>query len=120
MYASAASPHITSTIRPRRWARMARVSRRLVVVEDTLFIDERRAGGGAPARQHSCASLSPRQWLRLFADAGLDVVAEAALEKHHDMARLAVRYRLYGRQCAARCVSCSRTSATPGAMAGPT
>ena len=65
---------------------MARVSRRLVVVEDTLFIDERVQEAERLRDSTHVRHYRRGEWLCLFADAGLDVVAEAAFEKRHDMA----------------------------------
>jgi SAM-dependent methyltransferase len=65
---------------------MARVSRRLVVVEDTLFIDERVQEAERLRDATHVRHYRREEWLCLFADAGLDVVAEAAFEKRHDMA----------------------------------
>jgi SAM-dependent methyltransferase len=65
---------------------MARVSRRLVVVEDTLFIDERVQEAVRLRDSTHMRHYRREEWLRLFADAGLHVVAEADFEKRHDMA----------------------------------
>jgi SAM-dependent methyltransferase len=65
---------------------MARVSRRLVVVEDTLYVDERVQAAERLRDMTHVRHYRREEWLRLFADAGLDVVAEATFEKRHDMA----------------------------------
>jgi SAM-dependent methyltransferase len=65
---------------------MARVSRRLVVVEGTLFVDERVQAAERLRDSTHVRHYSREEWLRLFAEAGLDVVAEATFQKHHDMA----------------------------------
>jgi SAM-dependent methyltransferase len=64
---------------------MARVTRRLVVIEDTLYTDpevERaeRLRDPTHVRNHS-----HDEWLQLVAGAGLDVIEHTVVEKHHPL-----------------------------------
>ena len=71
---------------PAALAEMARVSRRLVVVEDTLYIDERvqlaeKIRDATHVRHYRREELG-----EMLAAAGLRVAAEATFAKRHDMA----------------------------------
>ncbi len=60
---------------------MARVSRRLVVVEDTLFASERIEEAERLRDPTHVRSYTEGEWRGLLADAGLDVEAVATVEK---------------------------------------
>jgi SAM-dependent methyltransferase len=66
-------------------AEMARVTRRLVVLEDTLWVDERvhRAEGLRDATH--VRQYTREEFLTMFRTAGLDAVAEALFGKRHLM-----------------------------------
>jgi len=65
---------------------MARVSRRLVIIEDTLFIDERVQEAERLRDATHVSHCSREELLRMLAGAGLYPVAEAAFPKEHEMA----------------------------------
>jgi SAM-dependent methyltransferase len=78
-----AAHHFTDPGRALR--EMARVTRRLVVFEDTLWVDERvhraeKVRDATHVRQYARA-----EFLRMFAAAGLDVLAEATFLRRHEM-----------------------------------
>ncbi len=64
---------------------MARVSRRLVVIEDTLLIDERVQEAERLRDATHVSHYAREELLRMMAEAGLCAVAEADFAKLHDM-----------------------------------
>jgi len=64
---------------------MARVSRRLVVIEDGLHVDERVEEAERLRDPTHVRSYTRDAWTRLLADARLEVLCEAALPKRHPM-----------------------------------
>jgi ubiquinone/menaquinone biosynthesis C-methylase UbiE len=64
---------------------MARVSRRLVVVEDTLYADERVEEAERTRDPTHVRSYSEPEWRRLLAEAGLHVEAVETFEKRHPL-----------------------------------
>jgi SAM-dependent methyltransferase len=79
-----AAHHFTD---PQRAIReMARVSRRLVVLEDTLWVDERVHRAEVVRDATHVRQYSRDEFLGMFAAAGLEVVAEATFPRRHDMA----------------------------------
>lgn len=65
---------------------MARVSRRLVVIEDTLLVDERVQAAERLRDPTHVRHYSREMFLRWLADAGLETEAEAVFDKRHDLA----------------------------------
>ncbi len=65
---------------------MARVARRLVVFEDTLFVDERVQQAEKVRDATHVRQYTREQFLGMFEDAGLEVRAEATFPRRHDMA----------------------------------
>ena len=66
-------------------AEMARVSRRLVVFEDTLYVDERVHRAEKLRDATHVRQYTREQLLAMFAVVELDVAAEATFPKRHDM-----------------------------------
>jgi SAM-dependent methyltransferase len=64
---------------------LARVSRRLVVVEDTLYADERVEEAERIRDPTHVRSYSEEEWRRLLEDAGLVVDAVETFEKRHPL-----------------------------------
>jgi SAM-dependent methyltransferase len=64
---------------------MARVSRRLVVFEDTLWVDERVQRAEKARDATHVMHYTRDQFLAMFDAAGLDVRAEATFPRRHDM-----------------------------------
>lgn len=64
---------------------MARVSRRLVVIEDGLHVDERVEEAERLRDPTHVRALTRAEWGALFAGAGLEVLEEAVLMKRHPM-----------------------------------
>ena len=64
---------------------MARVSRRLVVIEDTLLIDERVQEAERLRDPTHVSHYAREELLRMMATAGLRAVAEADFAKRHEM-----------------------------------
>ena len=64
---------------------MARVSRRLVVIEDTLLLDERVQEAERLRDSTHVSHYSREELLRMLAEAGLRPLAEAELAKRHEM-----------------------------------
>ena len=64
---------------------MARVSRRLVVVEDTLYVDERVEEAERLRDPTHVRSYSEQEWRRLLEHAGLQVEAVEGFEKRHPL-----------------------------------
>ncbi len=66
-------------------AEMARVSRRLVVVEDTLYVGERVEQAERLRDPTHVRSYSEKEWRGFLEEAGLDVVAVETFEKRHEL-----------------------------------
>jgi len=66
-------------------AEMARVTRRLVVLEDTLWIDERVHRAEKLRDSTHVRQYTREQFLEMFGAAGLELRAEATFPKRHDM-----------------------------------
>jgi SAM-dependent methyltransferase len=64
---------------------MARVSRRLVVLEDTLWVDERVHRAEKVRDATHVRQYTREQFLEMFEAAGLEVRAEATFPRRHDM-----------------------------------
>ena len=64
---------------------MARVTRRLVVLEDTLWVDERVHRAEKVRDATHVRQYTREEFLAMFAAAGLDVRAEATFPRRHDM-----------------------------------
>jgi SAM-dependent methyltransferase len=64
---------------------MARVSRRLVVLEDTLWVDERVHRAEKVRDATHVRQYTREQLLEMFEAAGLEVRAEATFPRRHDM-----------------------------------
>ena len=64
---------------------MARVTRRVVVFEDTLFVDERVQQAERLRDATHVSHYTRDQFVAMFDTAGLDVVAEARFPRRHDM-----------------------------------
>jgi ubiquinone/menaquinone biosynthesis C-methylase UbiE len=67
-------------------AEMARVSRGHVVIEDTLYSDERVEEAERLRDPSHVRSYTEEEWRRLFADARLTVEASETFEKRHELA----------------------------------
>jgi SAM-dependent methyltransferase len=70
---------------PRAVAEMARVSRRLVVLEDTLWVDERVHRAEVVRDATHVRQYTRDEFVAMLRVAGLDVRAEATFPKRHDM-----------------------------------
>lgn len=64
---------------------MARVTRRLVVLEDTLFVDERVQQAEKVRDSTHVSHYTRDEFAAMFDAAGLDLVAEARFQRRHDM-----------------------------------
>ena len=97
---------------------MARVSRRLVVLEDTLWVDElRAAGGGRPGRRRTSSHYTRDRFVEMLGAAGLEVLAEARFPQAPRDGRLAVRHGMRRRRGRARSGACSPTWRSPDGSA---
>jgi SAM-dependent methyltransferase len=65
-------------------AEMARVSNRLVVVEDTLFLSEQQERAEKLRDPTHVRSYSEEEWRDMLVDAGLEIEQVAYFEKTHD------------------------------------
>jgi SAM-dependent methyltransferase len=91
-----AAHHFTDPGRALR--EMARVSRRLVVVEDTLWVDERVHQAEKLRDATHVRQYTREEFLAMFGAANLEVRAEATFPKRHDMDDW-----LSGTSCAGEC-----------------
>ena len=64
---------------------MARVSRRLVVFEDTLYVDERVQQAESLRDATHVSHYTRDQFVAMFDAAGLHVVAESRFPRRHEM-----------------------------------
>lgn len=78
------APHHFDDVRT-AMAEMARVSRSLVVVEDTLYVSERVEEAERLRDPTHVRSYAEDEWLDLFAGAGLRVEAKEPFEKRHPL-----------------------------------
>jgi SAM-dependent methyltransferase len=87
--------HFTNVARAVR--EMARVSRRLVVIEDTLYTDPEVERAEKLRDPTHVRNLSRDEWLQVIAGAGLLVTDQRVFEKHHPLEAWLARTGCTGR-----------------------